>query len=103
MKVAVNRTRPDGGNLSFPSGHSITAFCFAPVAQKYGGWELGIPAYLLATVTAMARVEGRYHYLSDVIAGATLGIVVGNAVVYAPKDISISIAPGQLHLNLAFN
>ena len=101
IKLAVNRTRPEGGGLGFPSGHAITAFCVAPVIQKYWGWEAGVPAYVLATVTGLARVEDYHHYLSDVIAGATLGIVIGNAVVYAPKDVSVSVGPGQWSLNLA--
>jgi membrane-associated phospholipid phosphatase len=101
IKLAVNRTRPEGGGLGFPSGHAITAFCVAPVIQKYWGWEAGVPAYALATVTGLARVEDYHHYLSDVIAGATLGIVIGNAVVYAPKDVSVSVGPGQWSLNLA--
>jgi membrane-associated phospholipid phosphatase len=103
VKVTVNRTRPNGSSDSFPSGHSITAFCLAPVVARYGGWELGIPAYALAAVTGLARVEGHYHYLSDVLAGATLGILIGNAVVYAPKDLSVSVAPGNMNLKLVFN
>ncbi len=103
LKVAVNRTRPNGNSDSFPSGHSITAFCVAPVVNRYFGWQAGISAYVLATVTAFARVEGGYHYLSDVLAGATLGIVIGNAVVYAPKDVSVSAGLGQMDLKLAFN
>ena len=103
MKYAVNRTRPDGGSLSFPSGHSITAFCIAPVVQKYWEWEAGIPAYLLATVTALARVEGFHHYFSDTIAGATLGIILGNSVVYSPKDVSVSVGLDQVDLKLTFN
>ena len=101
LKYAVGRERPSGtDNLSFPSGHTITAFCFAPVVTKYFGWEAGIPAYLFGAVTGLARVEGYHHYLSDVLAGATLGIVIGNAVVYAPtlkaKDASLSVGPGTL-------
>jgi len=102
-KYAVHRTRPDGGSDSFPSGHAITAFCFAPVVQKYGGWAAGIPAYALATVTVFARVEGYHHYLSDVIAGAALGVIVGNAVVYSPKDVTISAGLGVIEAKLAFN
>jgi membrane-associated phospholipid phosphatase len=103
LKYAVSRERPDHSNdLSFPSGHSITAFCFAPVVAKYGGWELGVPAYALATVTALSRVEGYHHYLSDVIAGATLGIVIGNAVVYAPNGLSVSVSPGGMALSVKF-
>jgi membrane-associated phospholipid phosphatase len=104
LKYAVGRERPDGlNNLSFPSGHALTAFCFAPVVAKYGGWEMGVSAYTLATVTALARVQGYHHYLSDVLAGATLGIVIGNATVYAPKDVSVSAGPGQMSLKLVFN
>ncbi len=104
LKYSVGRERPDGSNnQSFPSGHSITAFCFAPVVMKYWGVQAGIEAYALGTVTAFARVEGYHHYLSDVLAGATLGILIGNAVVYSPKDVSVSVGPGQVNLNLAFN
>lgn len=103
VKVVINRTRPDGGNYSFPSGHSITAFCVAPVVGKYWGWEAGAGAYLLATVTALARVEGYHHYLSDTIAGATLGIILGNAATWAPKDVSVSAGLGRMSLKLAFN
>ena len=106
LKYAVGRERPSGtDNLSFPSGHAITAFCFAPVVTKYFGWEAGVPAYLFATVTALARVEGYHHYLSDVLAGATLGIVIGNAVVYEPKgkDLSVSAGLGTVTLKLDLN
>lgn len=104
LKYAVGRERPNhADNHSFPSGHTITAFCIAPVVTRYWGWEAGVPAYLFGVVTGLARVEGYHHYLSDVLAGATLGVVIGNAVVYAPKDVSISAGPGQVHLRLAFN
>ena len=62
-----------------------------------------MPAYLLAAVTGLARVEGNHHYLSDVFAGATLGIVIGNAVVYKPKDFAVSLAPGHINLKWSFN
>jgi membrane-associated phospholipid phosphatase len=104
LKYAVGRERPDGSNnQSFPSGHSITAFCFAPVVQKYWGWGAGAGAYVLGTVTALARVEGYHHYLSDTIAGATLGIIIGNSVVYTPKDVTVGVGPGQMELKLVFN
>jgi membrane-associated phospholipid phosphatase len=103
VKLPVDRTRPNGGDHSFPSGHTITAFCAAPVVTRYFGWGAGVPAYLLATVTGLARVEGNHHYLSDIFAGATLGIVIGNAVVYKPKDLSLAVGPGQARIQWAFN
>lgn len=104
LKYAVGRERPDkSDNLSFPSGHAITAFCVGPVVTKYFGWEAGAAAYVLAAVTGLARVEGLHHYLSDVLAGATLGIVIGNSTVYAPKNISVSMGPGQMRFSWAFD
>ena len=104
LKYAVGRERPDGSNnQSFPSGHTITAFCFAPIVQKYWGWGAGVTAYALGTVTALARVAGYHHYLSDTIASAALGIVIGNSIVYTPKDVTVGVGPGQMELKLAFN
>ncbi len=103
FKFTVQRQRPSGGNTySFPSGHSITAFCFAPVVTKYWGWEAGAATYLLGTIDGLARVEGHYHYLSDVFAGATFGILIGNAVVYTPKDMIVSIGLGSLEVGMKF-
>ncbi len=104
LKYAVGRERPDGSNnQSFPSGHSITAFSFAPVVTHYYGWGAGAAAYALASVTGLARIEGNHHYASDVIGGATLGILIGNMVVYHPKDISLGLGPGTASVQLAFN
>lgn len=58
--------------LSFPSGHSVTAFASATalacVAPRLGKWLL-----LLAVLVALSRVITGAHYPSDVIAGAALG------------------------------
>ena len=104
LKYTVGRERPDGTNdQSFPSGHTITAFSVAPVVSRYWGEEAGAAAYFLGTITALGRVEGSHHYLSDTIASATLGIIIGNAVVYHPKDVSLGVGLGQAELKLAFN
>lgn len=81
LKYTVPRRRPDGSDfLSLPSGHSSTAFALATVAERHYGWKAGVPAYLLAAGIGLSRVESDRHHLSDVLAGATLGIVVGRAV-----------------------
>lgn len=80
-KHLVGRTRPDASDhLSFPSGHTSGAFTFATILSRRYGWRLGAVGYTLATMTAGARLEDDRHYLSDVIAGATIGIVVGRWV-----------------------
>ena len=45
IKLGAGRTRPDGTSLSFPSGHSASAFATAAVLQRHLGWKAGIPAY----------------------------------------------------------
>ena len=91
MKVLIGRSRPFmlwDENLytmmpfsieyqfnSFPSGHSsaITAFCcsislFAP--------KLRFPLYGLAAIVSIARAVSHIHYLSDVIAGCYISILI---------------------------
>ncbi len=45
------------------------------------GPKVGVPAYLAAAAIGLARVDKNVHNLSDVLAGATLGYVVGRTVV----------------------
>jgi membrane-associated phospholipid phosphatase len=82
LKTAVSRTRPDGSNqLSFPSGHASSAFALATVAERHYGWKVGVPSYVAASAIGLSRIERNKHYLSDVLAGATLGIISGRTVV----------------------
>jgi membrane-associated phospholipid phosphatase len=95
IKVSVDRTRPDGGSMSFPSGHTTTAFTVAPVLQHHLGWKVGVPAYLAGVVVAAGRMEDRRHYLSDVVFGAGLGIVAGRAVVRGTgAGPAVGLGPG---------
>ena len=81
LKYSVRRERPDGSDkLSFPSGHTSAAFSLAAVADHHYGWKVGLPAYVLASGIGLSRIESNRHHLSDVLAGATLGLVVGRTV-----------------------
>jgi membrane-associated phospholipid phosphatase len=81
LKYSVQRERPDGSDsLSFPSGHTSAAFSLAGVASHHYGWKVGVPMYALATGIGLSRIESDRHHLSDVIAGATLGLIVGRTV-----------------------
>lgn len=82
IKEVVRRERPNGENArSFPSGHASNAFALAAVAERHFGWKAGLPAYALASAVAVSRLQRNAHYLSDVLAGATLGYIVGRTVV----------------------
>jgi membrane-associated phospholipid phosphatase len=82
LKAAVGRERPNGQDeKSFPSGHTSNAFALASVAQLHYGWKVGVPAYALAGLMGVSRIHEDKHWLSDVVAGAALGYVVGRTVV----------------------
>ena len=73
MKMAINRTRSDGGTYSYPSGHTSSAFTIAGVVYKDLGPIWGIPAFVGASYVGFSRLQENKHYVSDVIAGAVLG------------------------------
>jgi len=76
LKYSVKKTRPDGSdNRSFPSGHSSASFQAASFIQMRYGWEYGVPAYLTASYVAWSRVHAKKHYVADVVAGASIGIL----------------------------
>ena len=80
LKLAVQRTRPNGEDYSFPSGHTASAFSTAGVlCQRYGGWVGGVGVGL-GVLTALGRMEDNKHYASDVVAGATIGWIIGRTV-----------------------
>jgi membrane-associated phospholipid phosphatase len=100
LKAAVRRERPDGSNdKSFPSGHASSTFALAAVAEEHYGWKAGVPAYTLAAFVAASRVQREKHFPTDVIAGATLGYVVGRAVVRV-NDKPLDPA-GATHVSVA--
>lgn len=94
IKVLVCRPRPplmlDTGEIfphffefstsflwnSFPSGHSTTAMSIAIVGSyalprlRWSMWTLGL-------LIAGARIALNVHYLSDVLAGCIIGLLVG--------------------------
>jgi undecaprenyl-diphosphatase len=91
VKLAVRRPRPAGdwGQLyrktdphSFPSGHTARVFMLAVVTLGLGPPWLGILLAIWAPLVGLSRVILGVHYLSDVLAGALLGVVIGLGVVW---------------------
>lgn len=79
IKYAVNTQRPNDSPRSFLSGHTATAFMGAELIRlEYGIWW-GLAAYSVAGATAFLRVWNNWHWTSDIIAGAGVGILSANA------------------------
>lgn len=76
VNTAVRLLIPRPSDYSFPSGHTGAAFAAAS-ALFFGKKRLGIPALILATLIGFTRLYLYVHYLSDVLAGALLGIMLG--------------------------
>ncbi len=79
LKEVVREPRPNSptSRVSFPSGHSTTAFAFSSVVLAEHGAYWGSGALLLSTLTAYSRINDNKHYLHDVVAGATIGAAYG--------------------------
>ncbi|MCM5662629.1 phosphatase PAP2 family protein [Galbibacter mesophilus] len=79
LKSLTKIERPDGSsNTSFPSGHTATAFMGAEfLYQEYKHKSIwyGVAGYAVAAGTGFFRMYNDRHWLSDVIAGAGIGIL----------------------------
>jgi undecaprenyl-diphosphatase len=85
LKFIIRRRRPEGewGGIyrntdphSFPSGHAARAFLIAVIATGLGPAWAGIILWIWAPLVALARVAMGVHYVSDVVAGMLVGILV---------------------------
>lgn len=79
LKSITKVERPDGSGFnSFPSGHTATAFAGAEFLwQEYKDVSIwyGISGYIIATGTGAFRIYNDKHWLTDVVAGAGIGIL----------------------------
>jgi len=77
-KSLIDAERPDNsGNDSFPSRHTANAFASATTLNIRYGWEVGLPAYGIASLVGIGRVQADKHYWKDVLAGALIGSLAG--------------------------
>lgn len=107
-KTLVGRQRPDNwlgdgpytfngpfNGTSFPSGHTTASFAVASViATQYreSKW-IPITAYTVASLAGLSRIYDNKHWLSDVVAGAAIGTLVGNFVSHRSSDSKLTIVP----------
>lgn len=85
-RLQMLEDNPDGLR-SFPSGHTTIVFGIAAASGAVSSmrgyrlaplvWATGM---MLGVATAYARVAADRHYLTDTLAGAAIGVVVGGGV-----------------------
>ena len=92
VKAVVGRSRPDRSSLgepvsgipvrrpkssSFPSGHTLAAFCAATVMSRRGDAKGNAVLFTGASLVGVSRLHLRAHHASDVAGGAVIGTVIG--------------------------
>jgi len=72
-------------NFSFPSFHAMIAFCTVPFLSK----EFPKFKYVwigFASLIALSRIYLGLHFLSDIIAGAIMGYLIGFGILEFEKE-----------------
>ena len=90
LKLLIRRRRPAGewGAIyrntdphSFPSGHAARTAMLAVLLCAWGPAWAAPMAVVWAPLVSVARVSLGVHYLSDVVAGALLGLIAAGVAV----------------------
>jgi len=93
LKPLVERTRPCDMNtviqlliarptdFSFPSGHTMSSFAAACVIWNANA-NMGIVAFVLASLIAFSRLYLYVHYPSDILAGIIIGVFISVVVIW---------------------
>jgi len=97
FKHSIHELRPDrSGNNSFPSRHTSWAFTASTVLSNelhsYSPWW-SLAAQASASVIGIQRISSGRHWGSDVIAGATTGIISTELAYFVSRKIFNSPSP----------
>lgn len=108
LKEIAQRPRPDVArstdflildSYSFPSGHAFSIFLAVSILGAYYGWRYYAAGYVLAIAVSLSRLYLGVHYPSDILAGAVLGIAMGELVVYAAYRFGLCESRGLSSLS----
>ncbi|HEX4244386.1 MAG TPA: phosphatase PAP2 family protein [Acidimicrobiales bacterium] len=92
LKAFVGRPRPDPSDLrlgdnviplreprtsSFPSGHTLAAFCAATVLSERGDRGGNALLFACAGLVGVSRIHLQAHHASDVLGGVVIGTALG--------------------------
>lgn len=93
LKYTTNVMRPDSSDRnSFPSGHTTLAFSGAEFLwQEYKDHSvwIGVSGYVVAGTIGFSRIINNKHWITDVFAGAGIGILSTKISYYAFERIKL--------------
>ncbi len=101
LKGLIRRRRPEGnwGGIyrqfdphSFPSGHATRAALLAVMAVTLGPAWFGALIAIWAPLVCLSRVLTGVHYISDILGGMALGLMMG-ALMTAVSPIWSRVLP----------
>lgn len=115
IKMTVGRERPNEHNgpyafhgasfpnehVSFPSGHTTSAFAMATViAETYKGESKIIPvlAYSAAAIAGWSRVHDEAHWASDVVIGALIGHLTAKFFMRNKDENEVNYRNSSIHI-----
>ena len=58
-------------------------------------WKAGAPAYATAVFIGWTRLRDNVHWVSDVIFGGTLGVMIGQSVTAGHRERAWTIVPAR--------
>jgi len=78
LKSYLKKERPDGGNNSFPSGHTALAFIGAQMIYKEfkdSNPLIAYSGYATASTVGILRMVNNRHWFCDIVAGAGIAML----------------------------
>lgn len=124
VKGAFGREAPDqgsgegeffAGDTIFPSGHTSRSFAIAAVFADRYGRKAAFIGYPVAALIGWSTIQEDKHWVSDVVAGAGLGLAIGKGIAArhprpdatSPADAAqvawgVVPAPGGASLRIVF-
>ena len=96
LKFTIRRKRPSGtwGKIyrqtdphSFPSGHAARAGVLIGITYWIGPDWIKMIMLVYSPLMAIARISMGVHYLSDVIAGFLLGMLISPAIIVLSANL----------------